>query len=528
MNALIEYKYEFLISTNPLEEFTAKDFLIDNRHALQHEYDDLKRVHDKGLLTSPRMEQWFIKVCSMLETYHSKNETKAREYKKQSLVINLSIKLKDLRQEKKICEKQLSLRQSIQNDKGLEPSDNNQGTDEDETETPKNILALFDQEDAFITKQIEDLKKEKSENWKEKISLDNARKTVSTLHMERLHTRFAIITASVALQYARLVGWLEFISQQPVDTSILDAPIGAYNILSVGLFAVRMLINFMDSLITAAKEEQSQWKRFCAEMDKHESQFWNDGVWSVVNFFTNFPRYLPIIAPVANQVVGAFLVFDIGLLGYLLFKERSRYSKQRTDNELLLKKLERENLGVYNEVKADIDHQLQHLGYRYEKLKWTYCFYVAAGLLLLTGFAAAILLSPPAFVPLCFLACNVAIAMYLSGGLAGDAMEARMICNNEQDNEKAAENFDEALSKLGLAMLEYTFVPLIIMTVFTISWPAAVVLTVAYIAVKCGAIKEAEKAIDNVKSLPVFFNPKSIEGNKEDKEVVLSPIHSSQ
>ena len=225
-------------------------------------------------------------------------------------------------------------------------------------------------------------------------------------------------------------------------------------------------------------------------------------------------------------------MFDIGLLGYLLYKERSRYSKQRTDNELLLEKLERENLSVYNEVKADIDHQLQHLGYRYEKLKWMFCFYIAAGLLLLTGFAAAILLSPPAFVPLCFLACNVAIAMYLSGELAGNVMEARMIFNKEKDNQNAAKNFDEALSELGWAMLLDTFAPVIIMTVFTISWPAAVVLTVAFIAVKCGAVKEAEKEIKNATDkikLPKFFNSQLADETEKGVEsntigVVMSPM----
>lgn len=504
METLIEYKYKFLISKSPDEftkGYTQKDFLIDNRHALQHEYDDLKRVYDKGMLSSPKMEGWFVEVCDMLESYHSKNETKAREYKKQALVI----KRKQLGKEKK----SLPL-----------PSDTKE----------TNVLELVTQAENLIklsvkeTLTAEDIKRleKKSENWNEKVSFEKANKIVSTLHMERLHTRFAIITASVALQYARLVGWLEFISQKPVDTSLLEAPIGAYNILSVGLFVVRMLINLMDVLITTAKEEQSQWKRFCAEMEQHEGQFWNDGIWSVVNFFTNFPKYLPIIAPVANQVVGAFLVFDMGLLGYLLFKERTRYSKQRTDNESLLMKLKEKHPDIHDEVNDDIYHQLQQLGYRYENLKWTFCFYIAAGLLLLTGFAAAILLSPPAFVPLCFLACNVAIAMYLSGGLAGDAMEARMICTNEQDNKKAAENFDEALSKLGWAMLEYTFVPVIIMTVFTISWPAAVVLTVAYLAVKCGAVKEAEKEIKNATDkikLPKFFNSQSVDETKKGVEL---------
>ena len=357
-----------------------------------------------------------------------------------------------------------------------------------------------------------------------RITLENARKRTSDLNMWRLNSRFAIITDGATLQFSRVAQLLELISQQGVDTTVLDAPIGAYNALSIGIFGLRFLINLIDivqNLVRASEEEKKLpfWYRLYVELDKHEYQLVNDIVWGIINFFTNFPRFLHLTPPVANYVMGAFLVFDMLWMGRLLYKERTRFAKQRADYDSLILTLE-ENKEANAGVIADIKSQSRELDYREANLTWSLAFCVGAGLLLLGGFSAAILLSPPAFVPLCFLVCNIGIAMYFAGEQFGSYMEKRMIHQDEKSLASEA-SATEALHKLGRDMLEYTFVPLIVMAVFTVSWPAALALTLVYFAFK---VSQNETVRDNLKKLPELVSSPTlfaVKGHSEEQSPLL-------
>ena len=490
METLVGYKYKFLTSQYQLLFNTPQgvSFLIHNRISLQHEFNDLLRIYNKREL-DPKTEQWFFEVCLMLEKYHEKNEIMSRPYKIQALTIKKE-QLKRQQHQGKL-----------------------------EIVHQKKSLSILSQE----IKELD----AKSKNCSNNLTLAAAREQVGFGNMWRLNSRFAMITVGASLQNNYLMQLLAFLGQQQVDTTILVAPINTYNALSVGFFGLRFLINVIDivqNLVNASTEEKqlSLLYRLYVELDKHEYQLGNDIVWGVINFFTNFPRYLHISAPVTNYVMGAFLVFDMVWMGRLLYKESARFAVQREDNAWLVQKLMNESdPSIYKGVITDIDSQTKELGYRQENLTWNLLFYVGAGLLLLSGFSAAILLSPPAFVPLCFLVCNIGIAMYFSGELAGAVMEKRKILNDTIKDKKTEKEikgaqgiFDTALQNLGASMLEFTFVPLIILGVFTVSWPAAVALTALYLADKIGNVKSVR---EHLPALPTFFDAKGGNAGNEER-----------
>lgn len=550
-SALMDKKLEFLVSETPFNPSdVTKDigFLINNRIALQQEYDNLKQVYDSNDL-SPKMADWFVHVCAMQEALHYKHTSEARKYKKQALVIH-----------KKELEKEYQRYQ-------LRPISQNSVQFEDSTESFEFAIRQLEEEITALDLQ--------EKQPREKISLEHARKQLSTANMLRLETRFAMITAGITatilLQYNRFVSWIQMLSQQPMDVSILEWPVSTYNVLSVGIFGLRTIANVTDIVQTAlnANEEEQKlfsfWERLAIAADKHEGNLWNDSVWIVINFFTNFPQFLRQLAPFANQIVAAFLIFDVLVLLRMYYKENKRVLEhQKSNRELLtdlnkqLEELETCKKNENNPLKiqelsikietikssiVDIENQNKKSNYKLEKTQWMYACYFAAGLFLLAGFSAAIILSPPMFMPLCFFACNIGIALYMSGEIAGEVMEKRMInrlesqLTSEKNTKKEA---DDALKSFGISMLEHTFVPLAIMTVFTMSWPLAIVLTAVYIAAKTGLLTEAKTKIGNELSkipVPGFFlrtngygklgdRDDELESRDDDEDkIVFNPLH---
>lgn len=534
MLTLMKEKLKFLKSTpssNSLGFTKNIDFLIHNRIAIQHEYDNLKRVYDRKDL-SPKMVNWFIAVCEMQEALHYKNKNKARGYKKQILTI----------QEKEVDKEKNVINQRINH---IETQD-----DIDDIDSRKKQII-----DKIKAVDVE------SDKLQEKISLDNARTQLGAANMWRLQSRFAIVTtgviASIFLKYNQFVRSIEMLTQQPIDISILQSPVSAYNVLSVGLFGLRTIVNvtnIVQDMINASDDEKkliSFWERLFIQLDQHEYQFANDLTWMVVNFFTNFPQFLGKFAPFANQIVGVFLIFDVLLTLRTFYKDNKRNLEHQEGNKKLLFSLNQElatieiqiaNFILIREknghefdalllrkkdielVITDVCNQGGDSYYLQENMKWKYSCGLAAGFLLLVGFSAAIILSPPMFMPLCFLACNIGIAMYMSGEQAGKMMEKRMIHQIEPSEKTKKEANDELIS-FGISMIEHTFVPLVIMTVFTMSWPLAIVLTAAYIAAKTGLVSEAKAKIgDELGKIPnpgFFLRDNGYEALENEEDVAL-------
>lgn len=294
---------------------------------------------------------------------------------------------------------------------------------------------------------------------------------VSKVNIHRLSTRFTLLTLKLSLLSAaefRLLGSLEWLLGRPLNLAILDYPLGVYNALSVGLFALRFLVDVIDILQhTFNGPKETRMDRFYEGIKKYHYFMVNDLIWGIVNALSNYAAYFRIPPAVPNMLMLGFTVFDIVWLNYALYAENLDYSTKKSEyqgNSVKLEKLER-------------DH---------EKKKSAFLFYIAAACLMLGAFTAAFLLCPPALLPLCFLVCNVAIGMYLSGDQYGAAKEAELIL--KQQTEKGFDTVNEqkavsaAWNDLSFTMAKNIIMPFIIIGAFTVSVPAGILLTVAYIA----------------------------------------------
>lgn len=306
----------------------------------------------------------------------------------------------------------------------------------------------------------------------------------------------------------------------------LGKPTGLFNAFSVGFFGVRLLMNIGEIIKDTIKPVNRADKDWYARLSK---AFWdrhivmaNDIVWATVNGVTNYAKYFNISAPVANWTMAAFLIFDISLLFY---------RRRLKEEEYLLKVAEKEaakNKAMDNpELFAKLDNELQALRMEATIIDSTIWFNITAGTLILSGFSAALLLGTPAALPVTFVVCCLAIAMYASESAYSKFKEKSLRLEQEESSandksqdplaiELAKSEKKEALSDLGLAVAKNTVVPMLIMGTFAVSWPAAVLLTLAYMGYEAtkGYFKSEQKSApsvgpasdDDLFELPVLFD----------------------
>jgi hypothetical protein len=131
------------------------------------------------------------------------------------------------------------------------------------------------------------------------------------------------------------------------------------------------------------------------------------------------------------------------------------------------------------------DNQLRQLESDTEKTRALLQFCLMAAFIMVASFSAAILLAPPALVPVCFFICNIAIAMYLSCEQFGVYRQKCMI-QQQEPNQSLQQDVDNAWFDLQQTMLKNTLMPFVIIGAFTLNVPLAIGLTLAYIAYEQG------------------------------------------
>lgn len=290
-----------------------------------------------------------------------------------------------------------------------------------------------------------------------------------------------------------------------------------FNILSVALFASRFLMSVLMVLKhtfvpTKAEMGLDASQRFWDELNKRHWGMVNDLVWALINGLSNFAVYLHIAAPVANWLLAGFLVFDVLWMGWRLYQEeqlyfakKAQYTKESSKLLYVLGACEQklEDANLTPQECAELEEQLQQLKNQRMVLKeqlqqleinrcetnWTTLFNFAAALLLMAGFSAVIILSIPAIVPICFLFCTIAVAMYLSADQFGAYMKARLVYQQDKKNNLVSASTDAtqaAWNMFVMSMVKTTVMPVLIVGVFAVCWPAALTLTLLYIAYECG------------------------------------------
>ncbi len=327
------------------------------------------------------------------------------------------------------------------------------------------------------------------------------RNLATNANAQRLSTRFTLITLKLSLLSANqhhLLDTIEWILGRPINIAILDSPLSVYNALSVGLVGIRFLVNMIDILQYGFDDTlnrpasidgpaSTRDSRFNEKIKQHRCVMVNDAVLGTVNALANYAAYFHIPPGVPNFLMLGFTVFDIACSYYKLHLERQDYETESRDNDTKRAMFFNDPL-EFKRLKLDLDElklDLDKLKHDHEKNESVLLFDIAVTCLMLGGFIAAFILSPPALLPLCYLVCNIAIAMLLSDDKYGEWKKATLINNNEQ-NEKNETNVQTAWNDLGLTMAKNTIRPFIFLGAFTVSVPAAIALTLAYMAYEYG------------------------------------------
>lgn len=277
-----------------------------------------------------------------------------------------------------------------------------------------------------------------------------SRKLLSNANVQRLSTRFTMISLKQLHQY-HVFDSLQWMLGRQMNFALLDSSLSTYNALSVGVLSMRLMINVIDIVQYTVFEDENKPElnasdRFYAKVNEHHYQLANDAVWSVVNALCNYSAYFRLSPVVPNYLMVGFTVFDVALLCYELYLENQAY-------------------------KAGCFSECEHI-----KNQSSLLFCIAAASLMLGAFTAGFLLFPPTLLPFCFLACNIAMAMFLSSNEFGLWKEAHF----------KKFGVDEAWNNLSFAMAKNLIAPFVILGAFTVNAPAAILLTLGYMAYEQG------------------------------------------
>jgi len=316
---------------------------------------------------------------------------------------------------------------------------------------------------------------------------------LSITNITRIQIVFCRLTVKQSLLVAQNLHWLEKFERftgTHIDVnamvSVLDSPTGLFNILSVGIFVARFMINagmllkhtFMPS---EAETDLSLSERFNNELNKRHCDLLNDVVWGSVNGLTNYAQYFNIAAPTASCILAGFLGFDVAMMMYRRHLAENDYLSKRTQYNYELAQLPDDAYEKMTMLQA----QLAALDLSWQVTNATCWFNVTAAALLMSGFSASLMLTTPVVAPVCFLVGAIAVSMYLSADLYGSYHEKSLLKEIDPDNGDALQAVSEARNELLLSMAKNTFMPILFLTTVAVSLPAALVLTTLYIGYQC-------------------------------------------
>ena len=274
----------------------------------------------------------------------------------------------------------------------------------------------------------------------------------------------------------------------------LNAPGDIFNLLSVGLFAARFILNagtvLKHTLIPADGEKVLPWKErlSCSlSMNRRYCNMLNDAVWGTVNSLTNYAPYFHISAPVASWLTAGFLVFDVSLLVYRRHLEnqdyltkKAQYTKER--DQYLALAPSQEN----TEHCKMLLEQITQLDMKWHATSAGFMCNILAATLLMSGFTATLLLaSLPVAVTVGYFACAIAVALYLSADVYGAYVNKTEILQRQElkglDTREAQFYAHKARNDFILSMVKNTVMPLLMVMTAAVCWQAALVIAVAYV-----------------------------------------------
>lgn len=315
------------------------------------------------------------------------------------------------------------------------------------------------------------------------------------INLHRILFVFSRLAVKQALILANELKWLDSLTHLigvPIDVnallSMINMPNGVFNLLSVGVFEVRLcviLCEIMKHVVfapTAKENSRTKSERLKQELLERYLDIYNDLAWAIVNTLCNF-GYLA--GPMANQLTVVFLLFDALAVMARHYMARQDYllKKEQYDNELQFYK------GPCAYAIEQINQQIRVLEEQSRQLdiEWgansaKLIFLVEAALLLMGGFSASLLLAAPAASAASFMTCTVAVAMFFSSGDYQAYTKATLIQQDAEPGDVlSATAVSDTRWSFYKAMVKNTTMPLVMVTAFAVYWPGALLLAMGYI-----------------------------------------------
>jgi hypothetical protein len=327
--------------------------------------------------------------------------------------------------------------------------------------------------------------------------------------------RLTLVTGFTLLKDLDIIDKLDAILGTHTDVdkiiSAIQAPNMVLNYFSVGLFLMRFIIDgglLIRHTFFPTEEEKknnsTRYERFKFELYKRHCNFINDLVWATVNFLTNFNQITHIPGPLAGAITAVFLGFDVCMTLYkchlakqeYLDKKGQYYQEiagyvQKIDDyanhpeqfQGMTEKERLEKIAMLNKHVDMLNKQIAELEIDWRTKEATFYFVAAAATLLMLGFSAALLFTPPGMIVASFFACVVATAMYLSAGAYSKYQEKSLRLEQAQvdDRDVALKEYETARNDFIFSMAKNIFMPTLFIATFAVCWPAAVALTALYI-----------------------------------------------
>ena len=283
-----------------------------------------------------------------------------------------------------------------------------------------------------------------------------------------------------------------------------------------------------------APEKTTCFERFKQELYKRHCNFANDLVWATVNFLTNFNEVVGISGPVAIYLTSAFLCFDVAMTLYKckLAKDEYLLKKAQYLEEIAQYSDPAQYMGITTEQRlahiAFLNKQLLEIELNWNTKQATFYFIAAAAIILMIGFTAATLLSPPLLTTGMLFVGLVGVAMYLSTDQY-TAYKSRSLRLEEaqltgEHLAVALKEYEAARKDFIFAMAKNTVAPLMLITTYAICWPAAVALTVLYLGYELMHAYEQHKDNKEVRQLALATSKE--EPAAEYEELTWAPAYS--
>ena len=187
-----------------------------------------------------------------------------------------------------------------------------------------------------------------------------------------------------------------------------------------------------------------------------------------------------------NQLLSTRTIFISAYSEKYLIK-KAQYISDKQNYELLLQVLviSSEDRLRYQKHVGMLDEQLVQLEISHKTTGATLLFNIAAAVFLLGGYSASLLLATPVAVVVCYFVIVVGIAMYMSADVYGKYHEKSLVLQQHalenRSTDMALLEMQAARNNFIVTMLKNIILPVVIVTTFAISWPAALLLTAVYV-----------------------------------------------